>query len=148
MPTTLQNDAGIRRLPPKSEPVANGAISQAKAAAEPAFRRGSAPPTQPGTYSRLLPERSRLVSAKLWCSAPPSAPRGGLSHDELLHKSVHEALVEIRLNNAQHFLEHGHKSMTDIAALCGFCNAPHFSRSFKSKYRLSPLKYRKQSCLI
>ena len=83
-------------------------------------------------------------------AAAAALPRRSLEKrfKELLHKSVHEALVEIRLNNAQHFLEHGHSSMTDIAALCGFCNAPHFSRSFKSKYRLSPLKYRKQFCLI
>ena len=34
-PTTPQNPAGVRRLPPKSEPVAKGTMPVASAAAEP-----------------------------------------------------------------------------------------------------------------
>ncbi|CAI8361135.1 MAG: Xylose operon regulatory protein [Opitutia bacterium UBA7350] len=63
---------------------------------------------------------------------------------EQMHVSVHERLIETRLYNAMQLFADKSHSITDIAALSGFCNAPHFTRTFKKKHGTTPLKYRKQ----
>jgi AraC-like DNA-binding protein len=56
-------------------------------------------------------------------------------------------LVQKRLEYAEHLLQSGSKSITEIADDCGFENATHFSRVFKEKFGLSPLVYRKKETL-
>jgi Transcriptional regulator containing an amidase domain and an AraC-type DNA-binding HTH domain len=59
-----------------------------------------------------------------------------------LSTSPKDRLIEIRLNKAKNLLEQGREPIESIAALTGFCHAPHFSKSFKRAYGLSPSKYR------
>lgn len=49
---------------------------------------------------------------------------------------------DYRLRQAKSMLKHTNNSLTQIASDCGFCDSAHFSRLFKEKYQVSPLKYR------
>lgn len=49
---------------------------------------------------------------------------------------------DYRLRQAKSMLKHTNNSLTQIATDCGFCDSAHFSRLFKEKYQVSPLKYR------
>lgn len=55
-------------------------------------------------------------------------------------------LQEVRLEKARDMLLKSRKSMQEIADQTGFFDAPHFSRSFKEKFGVSPLEYRKAGC--
>ena len=81
MPTMPQKPAGLRKEPPVSEPEANGAMPQAKAAAEPpeepaAERSGSnGLPVAPNTGLRVLPPAAHsgvLVLPKMMAPAARS----------------------------------------------------------------------------
>ena len=61
-----------------------------------------------------------------------------------MHCSLHEYLINIRIDEAKRFLQYTSESIETIAALTGFCHAPHFSNTFKSKTGLSPSHYRNQ----
>ncbi|MDZ8120526.1 DNA-binding transcriptional regulator [Pontiella agarivorans] len=60
-----------------------------------------------------------------------------------LGSSIHRKLTEQRLKKAENLLCTSQHSVEEIAALCGFCHAPHLSRVFKKEYGLPPLAYRK-----
>ncbi|VGO20468.1 AraC family transcriptional regulator [Pontiella sulfatireligans] len=60
-----------------------------------------------------------------------------------LNTSVHKKVVELRLKQAEHLLCKTTRKIEDIAALTGFCHAPHLCRAFKQQYRQPPLAYRK-----
>ena len=60
-----------------------------------------------------------------------------------MHGSIREHLIRIRLKEATRLLKYTEEPVETIAALTGFCNAPHFSRSFKSETGMSPSQYRK-----
>ncbi len=57
---------------------------------------------------------------------------------------VHGKLLERRLRRAEQMLRESPESVETIAALTGFANTPHLSRSFKRNGGISPLKYRQQ----
>jgi len=59
--------------------------------------------------------------------------------------SLHQKLVELRLIRAATLLAESAKPVEDVAALCGFCHAPHLCRVFKEKYGLPPRAYRKST---
>lgn len=54
-----------------------------------------------------------------------------------------EYLKEYRLEHARNLLIKTDYSVEQIAELCGYKWGPYFSRSFKQRYNISPLKYRK-----
>ena len=53
-------------------------------------------------------------------------------------------LVQIRLEEAKRLLEESGKTTMEIAFEVGFRDYPHFSKSFKKQYGISPSDYRKQ----
>jgi transcriptional regulator GlxA family with amidase domain len=57
-------------------------------------------------------------------------------------RSPLEVYTEMRLAQARHLLEHTQRSVTAIAAECGFCDSSHLSRSFRQKYGVTPARHR------
>ena len=55
---------------------------------------------------------------------------------------LHRYILHVRLENAAGLLENTATPCEDIAALCGFCDAAHFSRCFKKYFGTSPSEYR------
>lgn len=51
-------------------------------------------------------------------------------------------LIQKRLELAKSFLEAGIKNISEVAFSSGFENLSHFSRVFKEKYSVSPVKYK------
>lgn len=66
-----------------------------------------------------------------------------LRFKEAVGVTVHEQLMELRLNRAEHLLRTSTDSAETIAALTGFCHAQHLSRLFKKRFGEPPLRYRK-----
>ncbi|MEB3766773.1 AraC family transcriptional regulator [Acinetobacter sp. MD2] len=55
------------------------------------------------------------------------------------HMTPHQYVLQRRLNQAYLYLRsHLQLNLTDIATLCGFSSASHFSRSFKQYYGYAP----------
>ena len=48
----------------------------------------------------------------------------------------------VRLNQARYLLSNSNANITSIALACGFSDSNYFSTAFKSKYGISPKKYR------
>jgi AraC-like DNA-binding protein len=55
-----------------------------------------------------------------------------------------EELLDARIEKARALLEYGHKSVTEVAELCGFSSIHYFSRKFKKKTGVSPSEYNKK----
>lgn len=60
-----------------------------------------------------------------------------------MHCSIRECLIRIRITEAKHLLSTTNESIEAIAALAGFCHAPHFSNTFKQIVGYSPTGYRR-----
>ncbi len=86
-------------------------------------------------------------------SAPPSltklAAMVEMSHSCLNRKfkqefglTVFEWLRGYRLKRAKQYLVDSSRTITDIALLCGFSSASHFSHLFKQEFSYSPRQYR------
>jgi len=60
-----------------------------------------------------------------------------------LKKSPLNCFREVRLSYGKWMLQHTDKSVTEIAYECGFSDASHFSRWFKSRYDMTPVGIRK-----
>ena len=54
-------------------------------------------------------------------------------------------LIDMRLNYATRLLVSTNQSITDICYISGFSNFANFSRSFKYRFGISPVQYRKNS---
>ncbi len=72
-----------------------------------------------------------------------------LSHFTTLFKKEMEMvptayLKHNRLESARHLLETIHERIKQIAVRVGMSEKSHFTRDFKTKYGLSPTKYRRQ----
>ncbi len=100
----------------------------------------------------LIREVLRYLEANLRRSIGTDviAERFGVSRRSLemrfrtqMHSSIREHLIRIRLKEATRLLKYSEEPVETIAALTGFCNAPHFSRSFKKQMGLAPSQYRK-----
>ena len=46
--------------------------------------------------------------------------------------------MQLRLERARHLLRESHLSVAEIAAACGFNSGPHFTRSYRNHFNLSP----------
>lgn len=53
-------------------------------------------------------------------------------------------IMHLRITHAKKLLETTNASITEIALNSGFSNVSYFIRSFKERYNISPLRYRKQ----
>ena len=59
--------------------------------------------------------------------------------------SPKQYILQLRLKHARLLLSEGAKSVSDIAAACGFSSVYHFSRCFKTHTGLSPTEYASQN---
>lgn len=59
-----------------------------------------------------------------------------------LGSSLKQRLIQLRLSKAKLLLDQSKESIENIAAMTGFCHAPHFSNRFKANFGLSPSRYR------
>lgn len=62
---------------------------------------------------------------------------------DVMHCSIMEYILQLRLNKAKSLLQEGKKSIEEIANLCGFSSANYFGLIFKKAVGLSPLNYKK-----
>ena len=53
-----------------------------------------------------------------------------------------EYVISVRLSNAKHLLLESDLTMSQIAELCGFCDASYFSYNFKQRFGKTPMEYR------
>ena len=61
-----------------------------------------------------------------------------------MHNSLHEHLINIRIDEAKRLLKFTREPIETISALTGFCHAPHFSNTFRKKTKITPSNYRKE----
>lgn len=61
------------------------------------------------------------------------------------HTSIHQFLLNYRLNKACELLTNSELSIYEIASCCGFVDANYFSKAFKHEYHTSPSEYRKNA---
>ena len=66
---------------------------------------------------------------------------------EALGVSPTEYLQDIRMQHAQRLLLNSSLSVSEVAAQSGYPDAFHFSRLFRRRYGISPLRYRKQTLI-
>ena len=62
--------------------------------------------------------------------------------------SFSDYLIQVRIDNAKGLLRRFDLSVEAISKKCGFNSLAHFSRTFKDRCGLSPLKYRKSPHLV
>ncbi|UMB78534.1 MULTISPECIES: helix-turn-helix domain-containing protein [Dickeya] len=56
----------------------------------------------------------------------------------------HQYVMKRRLAQAEQWLRHSSRSITDIALACGFSSASHFSQRFRAEYGITPSALRQQ----
>jgi AraC-like DNA-binding protein len=61
------------------------------------------------------------------------------------HMSPYDYLLQVRLENAQRYLESTNHSVEQISSLCGFAEAGNFRRALKRRTGLTPSQIRKRS---
>jgi len=57
--------------------------------------------------------------------------------------SVHQRLIQLRIEHAQHLLLRTNKTLIDIALLSGFCDQAAFSRTFSRIEHMTPSRWRR-----
>ena len=62
--------------------------------------------------------------------------------NESFGRSVHQYIIDLRLEKAKQLLISGNDSVSRVAELCGFTNFTYFSGYFSKRFGCSPLKYR------
>jgi len=63
---------------------------------------------------------------------------------DLFHMSASEFILKVRIDAAVRLLVESESSITQIALQCGFYDSSHFTRSFKAKMGISPIRFRKK----
>ena len=66
-----------------------------------------------------------------------------LRFQELLHETVYETILRVRLNAVRDRLRHGDESIDSIAEQCGWKNPASLKKLFKKRYGLSLRAYRR-----
>lgn len=139
--------------PPGWESLAQSALAHALAA----FIHGSAGGAEP-SQDPLNPLIERVIGGmqQRWSHGPMVVPSltalaklAGVSRAHLVRvfrrecgATPVEALRLLRLDRAANLLARTNEDVTAIADRCGFANAFHFSRSFRSVYRQPPSAFR------
>ena len=82
------------------------------------------------------------------------AEKAGYSKQTLIHKfrerygkTPIEYLTAVRINQAKLLLVNTHRSVGQIAKLCGYENTYYFSNTFKKQVQMSPLQFRQKSII-
>ena len=73
-----------------------------------------------------------------------SESRAGHAVKEACGETFLKLLTEARLRTAASLLNHTALPILDVALRSGFGEVSHFHRSFRERFRMTPLKYRKQ----
>lgn len=60
--------------------------------------------------------------------------------------TLHQYLINYRLETAKRYLQETDYSITEIAELCGYRNISNFSTDFSKKTGISPIRYREELC--
>jgi AraC-like DNA-binding protein len=112
--------------------------------------------TSVGTYhERVYRRLLRIIRQN--AAHPDFSPEGCAERGGISLRSLHmifashdtsfcRELKRFRLEMARHYLDDGRfarKTAAEIADLCGFTNASHFTTCFGKRYGVSPAKYRK-----
>ncbi len=63
-------------------------------------------------------------------------------------QSPHQWLINYRLQQGAKMLKNTEYSITEIAYSVGFFDAPHFTRSFRALYCITPTEYRKKNLYL
>lgn len=78
-----------------------------------------------------------------------------ISYDYFQHKfkettgrSPKQFLIDCRLAAAEKLLIQSNSNCTEIAYRCGFSTSAQFSKLFRNRYKISPLKYRRRETLV
>ena len=74
-----------------------------------------------------------------------SESRAGHAVKEACGRTFLKLLVEARLRTAAGLLQHTNISILDTALRSGFGEISHFHRSFRDRFKMTPLQFRKQS---
>lgn len=74
-----------------------------------------------------------------------SESRAGHAVREACGKTFLKLLTEARLRTAAGLLQHTNVPVLEVGLRSGFGEISHFHRSFRTRFKLSPLQYRKQS---
>lgn len=61
------------------------------------------------------------------------------------NKTIHQYLLDFRLEKSLELLNNKNLSIKEIALQCGFSDTNHFSKSFKKKYNVPPSKHYKNN---
>lgn len=64
---------------------------------------------------------------------------------QMLGRTLESELRRCRMEAAREQLLESERSLQEIAAMCGFCNTPHFARMFRDTYGATPGDYRKSN---
>ena len=59
-------------------------------------------------------------------------------------ETPYQYLLDLRLERARQFIKNGSKSLTDIAASCGFTSHTSFSKAFRRRFKTTPSLYRRE----
>lgn len=114
--------------------------------------RLEASPMQDINYNGLQMKRYIEKHATLPMKIEDVAKQVGLSVSRAVHvykacfgKSMIQYAMEIKLSVAKERMHYTALNLEQIAEDCGFHSYPHFHRSFKKQYGLSPKTYRTQA---
>jgi len=64
------------------------------------------------------------------------------------HMTIHQYIMDMRLNKAQELLFNSTMSIHAIALQCGYKDANYFTKAFRKKYQISPSDYRLKNKII
>jgi len=104
-----------------------------------------------GARNARLAEALKIMRASLEDPLPIAeiAEQVGISTRQLerlfgqhLNTSPKRYLLELRLERARHLLVQTEMSVIDIALACGFENAGHFARVYKTRFGITPMRQR------
>lgn len=105
-------------------------------------------------YRILFSDLRRRIQTRQYCPENSdeiaSTMNLSVSYFQHLYKdffgtSVHQDIIQAKIQQATHLLERTNYSIGEISALCGYDNTEHFSRIFKKYKGKSPRNYRKSN---
>lgn len=107
----------------------------------------SKPSTTKQIYLKALNYINENYMTQLSCDGVAHSLNYSTSYLQYIFKregntTIKAHINNVRLSKAKHLLSHSQISITDVALACGFLDSNYFSTAFKSKYGISPKKYR------